>query len=323
MNTHVIILSCVALLGVALYAIFGGADFGGGIWDLFATGPRRELQRKTIAQAMGPVWETNHVWLIFIIVMLFSGFPSLFATISVALYIPLTFILIGVILRGAAFVFRAYVARAAHTSRAWGSIFGAASTITPFLYGATAGGLAQGSFNWTSPFSLAIGAFALAVCAQLAAVFLILETDDIAVRGDFEKRALIMSLLVAGIGTFALFIARASAPDVFATFFYPLAITSILLAMISGVFVIFSLIKQQFTIARTCVVVETLAILCGWFAAQAPFAIPHHLTIFEAAAPDATIVAMLWTLGIGSLFLIPSLWLLFAIFKGQNPASEA
>jgi cytochrome d ubiquinol oxidase subunit II len=316
----VILLAFFALVGVTLYAIFGGADFGGGIWDLFATGPRRELQRKTIATAMGPVWETNHVWLIFIIVMLFSGFPSFFATISVALYIPLTLILIGVILRGAAFAFRAHAAYAAHVSRAWGRVFGIASLITPFLYGATAGALAQGSFDWTSPFSLAIGAFALAVCAQLAAVFLILETEDALVRTDFERRGLIASLVVAVIGAGTLFIAHTSAPEVFRTLFFPRAIAGIAVAMISGLFAMLALVRRQFQSARICVVLQTLAILYGWFSAQAPYVIPRSVTIFDVAAPSATIIAILWTLAIGSTILLPSLWLLFAIFKGKNPS---
>ena len=315
---HIAILASVLLLGIALYAIFGGADFGGGVWDLFATGPRREAQREAIAHAMGPVWETNHVWLIFIIVMLFSGFPSLFATISIALYIPLTFILLGIILRGAAFAFRAQ----STASRIWGRVFGIASTITPFLYGAAAGAVAQGSFAWTSPFALAIGTFALAVCAQLAAVFLTLETGDEALRGDFEQRAVLASCAVAVIGAVALYLARVSAPQVFATLFYPRALVCVGAAMGSGVILLGLLWKRRFHAARIVAVLETLAILCGWFAAQEPYVIPPHLSIFAVAAPDATIVAMLWTLGIGSIILIPSLCLLFAVFKGRYPNPE-
>src|ERR671918_1010553 len=114
-----------ALAGTVTYAVLGGADFGGGVWDLFASGPRREEQRDAIAHAMGPVWEANHVWLIFVIVILFSAFPLAFEALSIALYIPFHLVLLGIILRGAAFVFRAYSPQSALAVRGWGSVFGA------------------------------------------------------------------------------------------------------------------------------------------------------------------------------------------------------
>ena len=186
----------IGLVALTLYALFGGADFGGGVWDLLAAGPRRDAQREAIAHAMGPVWETNHVWLIFVIVLLFTCFPAAFAALSVGLYVPLTFVLIGIILRGAAFAFRSQAYHGELLAETLGRIFGIASVITPFFFGAAVGGLAAGNFAWYSPFALTVGVFAVALCAQIAAVFLTLETDG-ALREDFRTRAFAATFAVA------------------------------------------------------------------------------------------------------------------------------
>jgi cytochrome bd ubiquinol oxidase subunit II len=129
-----------ALAGLMAYAVLGGADFGGGVWDLFATGPRRHAQRQAMALAMGPVWEANHVWLIFVIVVLFTCFPYGYAPLGIALFVPFHLALAGIMLRGAAFVFRAYARSARGTTGDppaswWGTVFGIASLISPFLLG--------------------------------------------------------------------------------------------------------------------------------------------------------------------------------------------
>ena len=136
-----LVVAGITLAAIVAYAVLGGADFGGGVWDFFARGPRRGEQREAIARAMGPVWEANHVWLIFVIVLLFTGFPRAFAALSIALYVPFHLVLLGIILRGAAFVFRAYSpqgergVRPGAAALQWGWIFGAASVITPALLG--------------------------------------------------------------------------------------------------------------------------------------------------------------------------------------------
>src|SRR5438105_4483404 len=136
----------VALAGVIAYAVLGGADFGGGIWDLCAAGPRRAEQRRAIAHAMGPVWEANHVWLIFVIVVLFTAFPSAYAALSVALFVPLHLVLVGITLRGAAFVFRGPQV-GGPGGGAWGAVFGTASVITPALLGACVGAVSAGGLR--------------------------------------------------------------------------------------------------------------------------------------------------------------------------------
>src|SRR5258707_10587113 len=164
-------------LSLIAYAVLGGADFGGGIWDFCAFGPQAERQRRLIGQALGPVWEANHVWLIFLIVGLFSVFPSAFTIFTVALFIPLTIALIGIVLRGAAFIFRTYELDASSpTADAWSRIFSTTSLITPFFLGASATAVASGQLTvvngvaqtnlgsaWLSPFALTIGVIAVTV----------------------------------------------------------------------------------------------------------------------------------------------------------------
>ncbi len=131
------ILASVLFVALLVYALLGGADFGGGMWDLLAFGPRARRQREAIAAAIAPVWEANHVWLILVVVLLFTAFPVAFADIMTALNIPITVILIGIVLRGSVFVFRKYDAQNDTVHRRWSTIFGIASFLTPFFQGAT------------------------------------------------------------------------------------------------------------------------------------------------------------------------------------------
>ena len=183
--------------------MFGGADFGGGVWDVVARGPRREQQRSAIAEAMGPVWEANHVWLIFVVVILFSAFPRLFAALFTGLYVPIGIVLIGIVMRGASFVFRNYVREIGGSHGAWSAVFSVSSIVSPFVLGACAGVIASGGIRrsaagevdvvgagtWLAAFPLVCGALALALCAYLAAVYLTVETTG-QVREDFRVRAL-------------------------------------------------------------------------------------------------------------------------------------
>ena len=128
-----VLLSLALLLTLTAYTLSGGADYGGGLWDLLATGPTADRQRTTIAHAVGPVWEANHVWLIVAIVILFAGFPRAYAAVSTYLHVPLVLVLVGIVLRGSAFVFRAYGPDDPRHVRFWGRVFAMASTATPFF----------------------------------------------------------------------------------------------------------------------------------------------------------------------------------------------
>ena len=215
------ILAGMIFVALNAYALLGGADFGGGVWDLLARGPRQERQRELIADAIGPVWEANHVWLILAIVLLFTCFPPAFALLGTRLHIPLSLVLIGIVLRGSAFTFWRYGggAHGDREQRRWGLLFAVASLITPLLLGATVGAIASGRLgeggrgtgdgfyatyvaSWLNPFALAVGLFALVAFAFLAAVYLTLEAEgegggerDLA--EDFRRRA-----LAAGAGLF-------------------------------------------------------------------------------------------------------------------------
>ncbi len=310
------LVALVALVAIALYAIFGGADFGGGVWDMCASGPRRKRQQDVIGHAIGPVWETNHVWLIFLIVLSFTCFPAAFAAVSIGLYVPLTFVLVGIILRGAAYAFRSQAYDHALMSQLWGHVFGIASIVAPFFFGCAVGGLTLGYFAWSSPFALCIGVLAVALCAQIAAVFLTFETRGDLQR-DFRARAMVATFALAAIGAVALGIARMAAPATFASFGKPQALAGIGCAMALGFVVLGALYARSFAFARIAVAFEAVAVLAGWYASQAPYLIPGELTYAAAAAPAATLRAFLWLTAIGSLLLVPSLVLLFRVFKSD------
>jgi cytochrome d ubiquinol oxidase subunit II len=307
----------VALVTLTLYLVLGGADFGGGVWDLFARGPRRTAQRDTISNAIGPVWEANHVWLIFAIVTMFTCFPPAFADIATNLNAPLTLALIGIVLRGAAFIFRNYALDVPTIARSWAVVFGVASIAAPFFLGDAAGAVATGRYAWTSPFALTIGVFAVALCAQIAAVFLLRETRDHALREDFRRRAVRATLAVWIIGALAAALAYQTEPQFFAALTNPAARIVVASAMLLGIIVMLLIANHRDISARIAVGAQTVCVLAGWFGAQAPNLIPGRYTYETAASPTPTLQAYLIAATCGSLILIPSLLFLFLTFKGH------
>lgn len=329
-----LLVGALAVVALVAYAVLGGADFGGGIWDLFASGPRRHAQRAAIADAMGPVWEANHVWLIFVIVLLFTGFPSAYGALSIGLFLPFHIVLLGIILRGAAFVFRAYSPRAAGErpgpqARRWGVIFGAASVVTPALLGMCLGAVSSGAMRvdaggvqaattpWLAPVALAMGALALAQCAYLAAVFLTLETEG-ALREDFRTRALLAGTVVVALSAALVPLLRAEAfhlwsglvrgPGVFAL------VPGVIAALLSG----WALRSRQYRLARVTAVAQIGCLVGGWALAQYPYIIYPDVTLDSAAASRATLMFVLYTTPAGMALLLPSLWYLFRVFKGSE-----
>jgi cytochrome d ubiquinol oxidase subunit II len=322
----------VALLAVIAYAVLAGADFGGGIWDIFATGPRRDQQREAIAHAMGPVWEANHVWLIFVIVILFTAFPPAFAALSTGLFALFHLVLIGITLRGAAFVFRAYGPRVGRTPARWGVIFGMASVITPVLLGMSLGAVSAGGLRvqdgqvrveggppWLAPIALAMGALALAICAYLAAVYLTVETDG-ALREDFRRRALLAGTVVVGLSVVTLPLLYLEASHLWSGLISlraaPVVAAGVVAALLSG----WSLLRRRFRLARVASVAQVALLLFGWGLAQRPYLIYPDLTLQNAAAPAATLRFVLYSLPFGMGLLIPSLLFLFAVFKREAPS---
>ncbi|MDB4948324.1 MAG: cytochrome bd ubiquinol oxidase subunit [Gemmatimonadetes bacterium] len=339
--------AAVALVALIAYAVLAGADFGGGIWDAFARGPRAARQRDAVAHAMGPVWEANHVWLIFVVVLLFTGFPSAYAALSVGLFVPFHLVLLGIILRGAAFVFRAYSPQSARTvgpgrgGRRWGAVFGVASTVTPVLLGMCLGAVSSGRLRvidgvvsadgpapWLAPVSLAMGAFALAVCAYLAAVYLANETEG-ELRDDFRRRALWAGTATVALSVLVLPLLHAQAPHLWRGLLSARAAPVVgaggVAALLSG----WALLRHRFRLARAATVIQTACLLGGWGIAQYPYLIYPDVTVHAAAAPAPTLRFVLWSLPFGLALLLPSLSYLFRVFKGGHlsvldpPSAEA
>jgi cytochrome d ubiquinol oxidase subunit II len=324
------VLAALLALSLNAYVLFGGADFGGGVWDMLASGPRRERQREVIAHALGPIWEANHVWLILAIVLSFTCFPPVYARLGTVLHIPLTLMLVGIVLRGSAFTFRTYGSEQDPTQRHWGRIFSSASVITPVLLGVSIGvvasgrvvGVGEGTFvqefvqPWLTPFAFSVGLLALTLFAFLAAVFLTLETHDPELCEDFRRRALGAGVAVFFASALVLLLSHSAAPLVRAGLMSsPWALPLHLATGATAIAVLAALWVRRFRLARIGVGLQVSLIFWGWAMAQYPLLIPPDLTIERAAAPAVTLRLVLIALAVGGVVLLPSLWYLFQIFK--------
>jgi cytochrome bd ubiquinol oxidase subunit II len=328
------LLALVMLASLLAYAVLGGADFGAGLWDWLSRGPRRAAQQRAIAEAIGPVWEANHVWLIFLIVLLFTCFPPAYAAASTALFWPLHLVLVGIVLRGSAFVFRAYGAPTAAAQAAWGRVFGAASVATPVLLGMCLGAVSTGgirlagghvapaSFDaWLGLFPLATGVLALLLCAYVAALYLAWEAEG-DLQEDFRRRA-IATWLVAGVVSIAtLALTRFEAPRLWDALTSAPAGLFVLSGSLLAPLSLAALLRRRFGLARVLGAGQVVVLLTGWAAAQWPYLIYPDLTVAAAAAPRPTLALTAATLPFGLALLIPSLWFLFAVFKGRNPQPQ-
>lgn len=320
------LVAAMGLCGVIAYGVLGGADFGGGIWDLCAAGPRKQEQRAAIARAMGPVWEANHVWLIFVIVLLFTAFPAAYAALSVALFGVFHLVLIGITLRGAAFVFRG-PKTGSRDAGMWGTVFGVASVMTPVLLGMAVGAVSSGELRihagqivlgqvlpWLAPVSLIIGALALALCAYLAAVYLINETQG-TLQEDFRRRALLAGTVVVGLAILLLPLLARETPHLWAGLTSlraaPVFLTGIAAALLSGL----ALWRRRHRLARASAIIQVALLLAGWGLAQHPYLIYPDMTLPDAAAGEPTLLFVVWAVPLGLLLLLPSLWLLFRVFQ--------
>jgi cytochrome bd ubiquinol oxidase subunit II len=322
------VLLAVAWVGVTLYALLGGADFGGGFWDLLAGGARRGArQRALIEHAIGPVWEANHVWLIFVLVILWTGFPPVFAAVASTLYIPLTLAAVGVIARGAAFAFRKSVGDLA-LRRLFGAAFALASVLTPFFLGTVAGAVASGRVppgnaqgdpvtSWWNPTSVLGGVLAVGVCAYLAAVYL---TADASRQGEpdlaegFRRRALAAGVAVGAVALAGIGVLRADAPRLYEGL-TGRALPLIAASALFGVASLALLAWRRFTVVRVTAALAVTAVVWGWAAGQYPDMLPGYLTIGQAAASRPVLQAVLASLAVGAVLLAPSLLWLLVLFQ--------
>lgn len=324
----------VMLVSLTFYALGAGADFGGGVWDLLARGPRAKQQRELIADAIGPIWESNHVWLILVVVLLFVAFPPAFAAISIALHIPLAVMLVGIVLRGSAFIFRSYDIQSDDVQRRWSQLFAVGSIVSPIMLGVCVGAVASGTIRtdlatgkvetnflsqWAAPFPFAIGFFTLALFSFLAAVYLSLEAKDSALRDDFRRRALWAALAV-GITAFAsLSLSGHGAPLIragLAKSWWALPFQSLTALVALGA--IAAVWFRRFRIARLLAITQMTLILWGWGLAQFPYLLEPDLTFTNSSAPANVLEVLLIALGAGTLLLFPSLWYLFRVFKTRS-----
>jgi len=324
-------LGAVILVALVLYALSGGADYGGGMWDLLASGPRARAQREAIEHAIGPIWEANHVWLILVVVVLFTAFPPAFAVIMTALHIPITAALVGIVLRGSAFAFRKYDTRDDAVHRRWSTLFGAASFFTPFALGVSLGALASGEIRvvdgqlasgffagWTRPFALACGLFAQGLFAFLAATYLTVDTEaDPDLQDDFRRRALASGLLLAPAAALTFALARDGAPRIFerlTSWWAPL------LLGVTSVFAVAALLalwSRRFPWARAMAIGQVTGILIGWGVAQQPYLVVADLTLTNSATAPSTLRWLACALAAGAVVLFPSFAYLLRVFKGR------
>jgi cytochrome d ubiquinol oxidase subunit II len=316
----------VLWVGVTAYAVFGGADFGAGFWSLVAGGgDHGRRARDLIDWAIGPVWEANHVWLIFVLVVLWTGFSEAFGSIFSTLFIPLSLVALGIVLRGSGFAFHKTARRLAGRALAE-RLFGLSSLLTPFFLGTVVGAIASGRVpvgnaagdavtSWLNPLSLLIGALFVATSAYLAAVFLISDArraDAADLERYFTRRA-----LAAAVGAGALAVAGIVALRADARYVYdgltgdglPLVIVSLL----CGVAALVLLARGARRGPRPLAVAAVVAIVWGWGVAQHPYLLPQDLTIDAGAAPSATLTSLLIVFGVAIVLVVPAITLLYTL----------
>jgi cytochrome d ubiquinol oxidase subunit II len=327
-----LITAAVILVALTFYVLLGGADYGAGVLSLLARGPHAQAQRKLISEAIGPIWEANHVWLILVVTVLFTGFPPAFAIITTWLHIPLTLMLIGIVLRGAGFAFRRYDVRKHEMHPYWERTFAVASLITPVLLGITIGAIASGRLGksdggfmaifvwpWLAPFPVAVGFLALVLFAFLAAVYLAREAEAKDLQEDFRQRALVAAVMVAILAVTVFVLSASGAPQIRyalseSSWRWPLFVGTATVA----VGAILALWFRHYAVARVCAASEATLILWGWAVAQFPFLVVPDVTIANAAASDATLQLLMLVIVLGAVVLFPSLYYLFRIFKDQS-----
>ena len=327
----------VVLLGLIAYAMFGGADFGGGVWTALASGPRAAQQREAFFRAWGRVWETNHVCLILIIVTLFTAFPPAFADLFTALLVPLVIALVGIVFRGAAFAFRHYGRGGEPGLPATGAVFSVASVITPMTMGMALGAIAGGHVTiedgvvtsgiwepWLQPFSVLCGLIAVAICGFLTAHYMTTRTTG-ELQEDFRNRGLVASFILGVLTTIAIPVAYWNADPFWDELLEPAAVAVISAAVIMGLTSLAVLRRRWYLLAPPVAASTVALVIAGWGAVQYPYFILPDERISDVAAGDATLTAFLIALPVGALILIPSLALLYFVFseKTGGPGVES
>jgi len=322
------------LVALIIYALSGGADFGVGMWDLFATGERKDQQRVVLVRAIAPIWEVHHIWLVLLVALLYVAFPIAFKAVYIALYIPLVLLLVGLVLRAVSFVMRAYVIQSEWAHNCWRLIFALSSMMVAVMLGLCIGAvsssairvqvhtglvLTEGVAAWWAPFPIAVGFFILAMFAFLAAVYLVHETDDLALQEDFRLRALVAGGSVFVLAWVCFALAGEGAPLIREGLWH--RVWSIPFQGVTGMMstaALCTLWIRWYSFARILAVIQVILLVLGWGMAQFPFVVAPDLTFQNAAAPETVLQPVLIILSMGLLVLIPSFLYLYRVFKGPK-----
>jgi cytochrome d ubiquinol oxidase subunit II len=315
------------LLGITAYAVFGSADFGAGFWDLTAGGAQRGARLRGMVQwSMSPVWEANHVWLIFVLVIMWTAFPVVFGSVFSTLSIPLFLGAIGIIFRGTAFALRGQAATI-REARVLGATFALSSVLIPFCFGAAIGGVASGRVpvgnaagdlitSWLNPTSVLIGVVGVFTGAYLAAVYL---AGDSARAGQadlvqaFRARALLAGVVTGVVAVAGLLVLRSDSRALFDGLTSGGGLAMVLLSGAAGVATLALVYGARYELARVTAAAAVAAIVVGWMLAQRPYVLPPKVTLEQAAASDATLSAVVIGVAAGMVILIPSLWWLYRL----------
>jgi cytochrome bd ubiquinol oxidase subunit II len=325
-------LAAVIIAVTTAYAALAGADFGGGIWDLLAgSAARGEMPRRRIDQSIAPVWESNHVWLIIALVLLWTGFPTAFAAVFTTLFVPLSVAALGIVLRGTGFAFRAHL-RTLRSQAATGGAFAIASLLTPFFMGTVVGsvvsGRVRGAFgdpvsSWANLTSLLTGGLFVAAGAYLAAVYLVVDSDrdgQPEMRRYFTRRALATGLVTGALAGVTMVQLHTSAPAVFTELTTGRGLALVVISVLAGLAVLVALTLGIMRPVRPLAVLAVAAVVWGWAISQYPYLLPPGLTIAAGAVPRAAQVTELVVVGIIVILVVPSFALLFRLAQSGRLA---
>ena len=331
-----VVLAAVMLVALVIYSLLGGADYGAGFWDLMSSGPRQQSQRDLIARAIQPVWEANHIWLILVVVLMFSGFPAAFSEISLGLAVPIFLILLGIVLRGSSYVFRAYFTGSVRTQLYWGKVFSISSSVTPLFLGIVIGAISSNGVlvkddvsengflgTWFHPFPLIVGLLSLSLFAYLSACYLTIETDDPALQNDFRNRSL-FSGFVSLMAAFATYVVAGNSAQGIrdglsrAPYVWLIEVGGAIAALVAFQ----ALWTRHYQRARIAAAAQVALIVFGWGIAQYPYLVRPELTIYKSAAPTNIVSDLLIAVAMGALVLIPSLILLLLVFKKHRESTS-
>lgn len=326
----VTVVAAALFVGILAYAVFGGADFGSGFFDLTAGGARRGAELRTLVDhSIGPVWEANHVWLIYVLVTWWTAFPAAFAATMTTLWLPLMLALAGIVLRGASFAFRKYAATL-NQARFFGIVFALSSLVTPFFLGAAAGAIASGRVpaeghgdlitSWLNPTGVVGGLVAGGACAFLAGSFLVADAQR-AGRSDLAEvlrgRTLFVGV-VTGLVVFAgLLPLKHDAPTLFEGL-SGRALPLVVVSALAGAATLWLIWRRRYGIARLTAITAVATVVLGWGVGQYPWLLVDEVTFADAAGAPATLQGLVVAVAIAGVIVAPALAWLFWLTQSER-----